>query len=129
MTLTQERRKHRITPETLALYQRVREFHDCPTPVDPGLRQYRQQSCIDTARALHQALGRSPSEHCVMDIGTCSETSSRTTKAITGTDYQQSESLGKVVTPRRVSRRSSDSPPRVYGLLHLLNIWLSLCLV
>jgi hypothetical protein len=60
MTLTQERRKHRITPETLV---NGREFHDCPTPVDPGLRQYRQQSCIDAARALHQALGRSPSEH------------------------------------------------------------------
>ncbi len=64
MTLAQERRKHCITPETLV---NGREFHDCPTPVDPGLRQYRQQSCIDAARALHQTLGRSPSEHCVMD--------------------------------------------------------------
>lgn len=60
-------RKHRITPETLALYQRACEFYDSAIPVDPGLRQYRQQSCIDTALALHQALGRSPSQQCVMN--------------------------------------------------------------
>jgi hypothetical protein len=67
MTLTL--RKHRITSKTLALYQRAREFYDCPIPVDPGLRQFRQQSCIDAALALHQALGRSPSQECIMDTG------------------------------------------------------------
>jgi hypothetical protein len=29
-------RKPRITPETLALYQRAREFFDSAIPVDPG---------------------------------------------------------------------------------------------
>jgi hypothetical protein len=65
MTLTL--RKNRITPDILALYQRAREFFDSAIPVDPGLRQHRQQACIDTALALHQSLGRSPSEHCVME--------------------------------------------------------------
>jgi len=64
MTLTL--RKNRITPETLGLYQRARELYDSPIPVDPELRQVRQQACIDTALALHQALGRDPSQQCVM---------------------------------------------------------------
>jgi hypothetical protein len=152
MTLTL--RKHRITPETLALYQRAREFYDSAIPVDPGLRQYRQQACIDTALALHQALGRSPSQVCVMDTiglehvptdvlchGEAAVADWVSALALRRRLEQLSAAQRKrlpgptaigilgmiVVTPRRVSRRSS--PFRVYGLLQLLNIWLSLCLV
>jgi hypothetical protein len=49
------------------LYQRAREFFDSAIPTDPGLRQYRQQQCVDTSLALHQALGRTAEQVNVMD--------------------------------------------------------------
>ena len=114
--------RHRIVnPETLRLYQKARDFFDSAIPTDVELRKYRQQACIDTALALHQALRRTPEQISIMEtIGIervpadvlCHgeavadwvsardlRRSSRTTvcgptKAITGTDCQQSQFLG-----------------------------------
>jgi len=60
--------RHRIVnPETLRLYQKARDFFDSAIPTDVELRKYRQQACIDTALALHQALRRTPEQISIME--------------------------------------------------------------
>jgi hypothetical protein len=57
----------RVLPEHVILYRRARELRDAPIPVDPEARQRRQRAYFEACTALHQALGRTDCEQCVME--------------------------------------------------------------